>query len=99
MSKDPCTLSFVIAAAGSSTLIFSLSCLLVCGTKLWLLIMRSHDLFPRLLPFLCIPKICLSETPTYVALPFVASVFRQFIPSAINESNVIAVIMPREITQ
>ena len=60
MSKDPCTLSFVIASAGSSTQIFSV----VSPCLRYQIVASDHaitDLFLSLPPFLCVSKVWLSE--------------------------------------
>ena len=74
-----------------------LSFLRVCGTKLWA---SDHAIASSSSPSvpLCFKGLPF-QTRTYVALPLVVSVFRQFIPSAINDSSVISVMIPREITQ
>jgi hypothetical protein len=98
VSKDPCTLSFVIAVAGSSTRIFSL-----VSRCLRYQILASDHAITRSLPSASSVPLCFEglpfQTRTYVALPFVASVSRQFIPNAINDSNVINAMIPQEITQ
>jgi hypothetical protein len=51
------------------------------------------------LRFLCVSKVCLFQTRTYVALLVAAPVFRQCLPIATSDSSIISEMIPHEITQ